>query len=136
MRLSAVYRTMFGVLLLLAATAAKGQTVFPGAEWQVDKPEAQSMSSEGLEKVGAWLKANGSKTGMVVRHGRIVGEWYFDDAKPDSKYHCLFDHQVVCQHGRRIWRSPAASLRSTARWANSFRKPSPPRSARSRCGNC
>ena len=86
MSLSAVCRTMFAFLLLLAATAASGQTVFPGKEWQVDKPEAQSMSSEGLEKVGAWLKANGSKTGMVVRHGRIVGQWYFDDAQPDSKF--------------------------------------------------
>lgn len=86
MSLSAVCRTTFAFLLLLAATAASGQTVFPGKEWQVDKPEAQSMSSEGLEKVGAWLKANGSKTGMVVRHGRIVGQWYFDDAQPDSKF--------------------------------------------------
>ena len=42
------------------ATAANGQTVFPGAEWKSDKPETQSMSSEGLEKVGAWLKANGA----------------------------------------------------------------------------
>ena len=86
MRLSAVCRTTFAFLVLLAATTANGQTAFPGADWQVDKPEAQSMSSEGLEKVGAWLKANGSKTGMVVRHGRIVGQWYFDDAKPESKF--------------------------------------------------
>jgi CubicO group peptidase (beta-lactamase class C family) len=86
MSLSAVCRTTFAFLLILAATTVSGQTVFPGKEWQVDKPEAQSMSSEGLAKVGAWLKANGSKTGMVVRHGRIVGQWYFDDAQPDSKF--------------------------------------------------
>ncbi len=33
-----------------------------------------------------WLKDAGSKTGMVIRHGRIVGEWYFDDATPKSRY--------------------------------------------------
>ena len=55
-------------------------------EWQVAAPEAQSMSSAGLEKVGTWLKEHGSKTGLVVHHGKIVGEWYFDDATHDSKY--------------------------------------------------
>ena len=83
-------------------SGAKAQTVFPVPDWQVDKPEAQQMSAEGLEKVGKWLKDNGSKTGLVVRHGRIVGEWYFDDAKADSQVPGLFDHQVVRQHGRRI----------------------------------
>jgi CubicO group peptidase (beta-lactamase class C family) len=65
---------------------AAAQTVFPGADWEVARPESQSMSAAGLEKVGQWLKENGSKTGLVVRHGRIVGEWYFDEAKQDSKY--------------------------------------------------
>ena len=73
-------------LVLLLKLPVSGQTVFPTDAWQVAKPETQSMSAEGLEKVGAWLKANGSKTGLVVRHGRIVGEWYFDEAKQDSKY--------------------------------------------------
>jgi len=70
----------------MLAQPAWCQTTFPAPEWQVVEPESQSMSSEGLKKVGEWLKAHGSKTGMVVRHGRIVGEWYFDDAKPTSKY--------------------------------------------------
>jgi CubicO group peptidase (beta-lactamase class C family)/glucose/arabinose dehydrogenase len=73
-------------LLPLFALPAFGQTVFPSDDWQVVKPESQSMSSDALAKVGEWLKANGSKTGMVVRHGRIVGQWYFDEATPDSKY--------------------------------------------------
>jgi len=76
----------FAWLLSLAAAPAVAQTVFPGADWEVAKPEAQSMSAAGLEKVGAWLKDSGAKSGLVVRHGRIVGEWYFGDAKPDSKH--------------------------------------------------
>jgi CubicO group peptidase (beta-lactamase class C family) len=87
MKLPAACRVTIAVCLLLAtATGAFAQTVFPAADWQVAKPETQSMSSDALAKVGAWLKDNGSKTGLVVRHGRIVGEWYFDDATPDSKY--------------------------------------------------
>ncbi len=76
---------LFVLLLLLAARPSAGQTVFPAEDWQVDTPESQSLSSEVIDQVGEWLKANGSKTGLVVRHGRIVGEWYFDDAKPDTK---------------------------------------------------
>jgi CubicO group peptidase (beta-lactamase class C family) len=81
-------RSLFAALLLAIAVAAgaRAQTVFPGTDWQVDKPEAQSMSGPVLEKVGAWLKESGSKAGLVVRHGRIVGEWYFDDATAESRY--------------------------------------------------
>jgi CubicO group peptidase (beta-lactamase class C family) len=79
------------VISLLAALhfslgAVQAQTVYPAADWEVAKPQTQAMSGEGVEKVGQWLKESGAKTGLVVRHGRIVGEWYFDDAKPDSQY--------------------------------------------------
>ncbi len=87
MKLPAVRRmTLALAMFLLAAVQATAQTTFPGADWQVAKPESQAMSSAVLEKVGQWLQDNGSKSGMVVRHGRIVGQWYFDDARPDSKH--------------------------------------------------
>jgi CubicO group peptidase (beta-lactamase class C family)/glucose/arabinose dehydrogenase len=86
MRIAARAFVLALLSLYFALNPARGQTVFPGDDWQVDSPEAQSMSSEGIAKVGEWLKANGSKTGLVVRHGRIVGEWYFDDATQQSKY--------------------------------------------------
>jgi len=81
----ACYRLMFVALLVVSAHAAYGQTVFPAADWQVAEPESQSMTAEGVAKIGQWLKDNGSKTGLVVRHGRIVGEWYFDGATAQSK---------------------------------------------------
>jgi CubicO group peptidase (beta-lactamase class C family) len=82
----ALARLCLLVLLLLSARLVPAQTVFPTDDWQVATPESQSMSADKVAQVGEWLKANGSKTGLVVRHGRIVGEWYFDEAKPDSKY--------------------------------------------------
>ena len=82
----AVQVTVVVLLLLLTALPAGAQTVFPGDRWQVATPQMQSLSPEGIANVGTWLKDNGSKTGLVVRHGRIVGEWYFDDATPETKY--------------------------------------------------
>jgi len=80
-------------LALAFCLAISGSTVsaaeppaWPVPDWQTATPESQQMSAAGLEKVRDWLKAAGSKTGMVVRHGRIVGEWYFDDATPQSRY--------------------------------------------------
>ena len=31
--------------------------------------------------MGEWHKKNGSKAGLLIRHGQIVGEWYFDGAE-------------------------------------------------------
>lgn len=74
------------LLAILTTTAHAEPPVWPIPEWQTATPESQQMSSAGLEKVRDWLKESGAKTGMVVRHGRVVGEWYFDDAKPTSRY--------------------------------------------------
>jgi CubicO group peptidase (beta-lactamase class C family) len=75
------------LLALLTATGSlSGQTVFPADDWETATPESQSMSADGVKQVGEWLKAHGSKTGLLVRHGKIVGEWYFDGAKRDSKF--------------------------------------------------
>ncbi len=72
--------------LLAAALPVQAQTVFPSPDWKVAQPESQAMSAAGLERIGQWLEESGAKTGLLVRHGRIVGEWYFDDATPESKY--------------------------------------------------
>ncbi len=89
MKLFFAGRASLGLLLvglLLGGAGASGQTVFPSPDWLVAEPASQSMSADGLAKVGQWLKDSGAKAGLVVRHGQIVGEWYFDDATPASKY--------------------------------------------------
>ena len=85
-RTGLVFSAAWLLATLVAAPPARAQTAHPSPDWEVVKPETQSMSAEGIEKVGQWLKDSGAKTGLVVRHGRIVGEWYFDDATPESKY--------------------------------------------------
>lgn len=87
MRTLVRFCTLLALLSSLGnASLFAGETSWPAPDWQTARPESQQMSAAGLEKVGQWLKDNGSKTGMVVRHGRIVGEWYFDEATPKTKY--------------------------------------------------
>src|SRR5688572_26953366 len=64
-------------LLLLLAPPAFAEGVFPGAEWQTDEPANQGVDATGLEKAKEWLATHNSKSGLVIRHGRIVAEWYF-----------------------------------------------------------
>jgi len=71
---------------LVQASPAIAQTAWPTPDWQTAKPDSQGMSQERVDRVRDWLKEHGSKTGMLVRHGRIVGEWYWEDAQPESKF--------------------------------------------------
>src|SRR5690348_14492430 len=78
-----MFLTLAVLMLAVMATLKAGEPLaWPVPDWKVVTPESQGVSSAGMEKVRQWLAAHGSKTGLVVRHGYIVGEWYFDDAKP------------------------------------------------------
>lgn len=75
--------------LLLAFVCVRGasaQTAFPGEDWETSTPASQGVDAEGLDKARAWLESHNSKSGVVIRHGRIVAEWYFGDAARQSKF--------------------------------------------------
>ncbi len=61
-------------------------TAWPSEDWSVAKPEAEGISSPKLDKLRDYLESCGSKTGLVVRHGRIVGEWYWRGGSPSTPY--------------------------------------------------
>ena len=67
------------------ALADKPKEIWPIPDWQVVSPESQQMSAARLERVRQWHVENSSKTGLVIRHGRIVAEWYFGDAKASTQ---------------------------------------------------
>lgn len=73
-------------VMILCPRNTWAQTVFPGADWETSPPASQGMNAEGLEKARAWLESHNSKSGVVIRHGRIVAEWYFGDTNPTSKF--------------------------------------------------
>ena len=72
--------------VVMCVRGAAAQTVWPGEEWETATPASQGMNAEGLEKAKAWLESHNSKSGVVIRHGRIVAEWYFGDANKQSKF--------------------------------------------------
>ncbi len=74
------------VFLTIITPSVDAQSVFPEADWEVATPDSHGMDAAGLEKARAWLEAHNSKSGTVIRHGRIVAEWYFGDANRNTKF--------------------------------------------------
>lgn len=80
-------RMLLAVLMMaVGVRTAAAQTAWPGADWETATPASQGMDAAGLEQARAWLESHQSKSGLVVRHGRIVAEWYFGDATPQTKF--------------------------------------------------
>ena len=73
-------------VIVLSTPEASAQAVFPGDDWEVAAPASQGMDAAGLEQAKAWLESHQSKSGVVIRHGRIVAEWYFGDTNAKSKF--------------------------------------------------
>jgi CubicO group peptidase (beta-lactamase class C family) len=73
-------------LCALFLPAALAQGVFPGVDWETAAPASQGLSAEKLDRAREWLASHNSKSGLVVRHGRIVAEWYFEGADRNSKF--------------------------------------------------
>jgi CubicO group peptidase (beta-lactamase class C family) len=60
-------------------------TPFPLTEWPVGKPSDHEMDAEKLQLAADYAGQNQSHCMVVVRHGHIVGEWYWGDTTPTSK---------------------------------------------------
>jgi CubicO group peptidase (beta-lactamase class C family) len=72
-------------LFLLALTAsARAADTAPGAQWQKVAPAAVGLDAGKLAQVAALAKKGHSSCLVVVRHGKLAGEWYFDGAGPDT----------------------------------------------------
>lgn len=71
------------VLFVRGATA---QSAWPGEDWETATPASQGMDADKLEKARGWLETHNSKSGVVIRRGRIVGEWYFGGADRHSQF--------------------------------------------------
>jgi CubicO group peptidase (beta-lactamase class C family) len=75
-----------GTASAAALDAKTSSSAWPVPDWATATPDSQGLSDAAVLRVRDWLKEHGSKTGLMVHHGRIVGEWYWDDATPSTQY--------------------------------------------------
>lgn len=61
-----------------------GSTVFPGADWVQAEPESMGLDGEVLDDIASRAEASGSNCMAVARHGRLVGEWYWNGTDADT----------------------------------------------------
>src|SRR5262245_1160789 len=53
---------------------------YPDPDWQTGSPESQGMASGGLDQAAVAADASGSYCLLVIRHGVLVSEHYFNGA--------------------------------------------------------
>ncbi|HTU25575.1 MAG TPA: serine hydrolase, partial [Pirellulales bacterium] len=75
----------FGECAALAADSSPTKPLaWPVPDWQTSPPDKVQMSEAGLEAVRKWHEQSGTRAALVIRHGRIVGEWYFAGARANE----------------------------------------------------
>ncbi|WP_344679605.1 serine hydrolase domain-containing protein [Saccharopolyspora taberi] len=61
-----------------------GDDPYPGAEWERGDPVAAGFDPAKLARIAEELKADKSNCLAVVRHGRLVADWYWNGTGPES----------------------------------------------------
>jgi CubicO group peptidase (beta-lactamase class C family) len=56
--------------------------VVPGEQWQTVAPAAVGLDAAALNTIAATARTGKSNCLVVVRHGKLAGEWYFNGSKP------------------------------------------------------
>ena len=57
---------------------------YPGADWQRADAAAEGFDPAKLAEIASAAQADGSNCMVVIRHGRLVGEWYWNGTNADS----------------------------------------------------
>jgi CubicO group peptidase (beta-lactamase class C family) len=60
------------------------RAIYPGTEWARTDPAEAGFDPAGLEQIAADAEAHGSNCLVVVRHGRIAAEWYWNGTTATS----------------------------------------------------
>jgi CubicO group peptidase (beta-lactamase class C family) len=66
---------------------ADGESVVPGEEWEHAAPADLGFDPTQLDALAAQAQASGANCLLIVRHGRIAGEWYWNGTDPTSRHH-------------------------------------------------
>jgi CubicO group peptidase (beta-lactamase class C family) len=71
-------------LLLLLAASAEAAAPAPGAQWQKVAPASVGLDAARLAQIAAVARKGHSNCLVVVRHGKLAGEWYFNGTGPNT----------------------------------------------------
>ena len=63
----------------------KAKRAWPNPDWQVSSPAAEGLSASKLEELKKYFGEHQSEEALVIRHGKLVAEWYWGDANRDTK---------------------------------------------------
>jgi CubicO group peptidase (beta-lactamase class C family) len=72
------------VALLVSTGTAWAAAPNPGATWQKVAPASVGLSAAKLAQIAAQAKTGKSNCLVVVRDGKLAGEWYFNGTGPDT----------------------------------------------------
>ena len=68
-----------------ASKHAKPKRTWPNPDWQTSNPAAEGLSADKLDELKKYFGEHKSEEALVIRHGKIVAEWYWGDKTADSK---------------------------------------------------
>ena len=71
-------------LALALAASAHAAAPAPGARWQHVAPAAAGFDGAKLARIAALARKGHSNCLVVVRRGKLVGEWYFNGTGPNT----------------------------------------------------
>ncbi|MDX6600608.1 MAG: hypothetical protein QOE87_4495 [Gaiellales bacterium] len=72
------------LLAMPLASAASAANPHPGAGWQTVTPAAAGLDAAKLAQIAARAKSGKSNCLVVVRDGKLAGEWYFRGTGPNT----------------------------------------------------
>jgi CubicO group peptidase (beta-lactamase class C family) len=87
--ISQISLTLCGLLLLAACsgTVADGKpNIWPQPDWVVSSPAQEGLSDAKLEQLKAMFAEKKTQAALVIRHGKIVAEWYWDGKDKDTRF--------------------------------------------------
>jgi CubicO group peptidase (beta-lactamase class C family) len=74
--------SLFSALALAGTSRAEAPT--PGATWDRVSPASVGLSATRIDQIAAQAKRGKSNCLVVVRDGKLAGEWYFNGTGPDT----------------------------------------------------
>src|SRR6266511_2499266 len=74
-----------GVLVAMVSVGCTpGSDTYPGADWARVDPTTAGFDPAVLDDIAAEAQANASDCLMVIRHGELVADWYWNGKTPTT----------------------------------------------------